>query len=96
MEPILTKTVTTVVNKQLVKIIGLVFDEPVVKTELAMIYTVIKIQDERGNTVHPDFSFAAMLDDEHLEKTINFLKDEMDSKPEQFFPHLKKDTNEPC
>ncbi len=91
MEPILSKTVTTVVNKQLVKIIGEVFDEPVKKTETAMIYTVIKIQDELGNTVHPDFSFAAMLDDEHLEKTINYLKDEMDNKPEQFFPQLKKE-----
>lgn len=91
MEPILSKTVTTVVNKQLVKIIGEVFDTPQKKTELAMIYTVIKIQDELGNTVHPDFSFAEMLDDEHLDKTVNYLKDEMDSKPEQFFPQLKKD-----
>jgi hypothetical protein len=91
MEPVLSTTATTVVNKRLVKIIGEVYDEPVKKTETAMLYTVIKIQDELGNTVHPDFSFAAMLDQEHLDKTVNYIKDEMDKNPEQFFPQLKKE-----
>jgi len=90
MEPVLSKTVTTTVNGQTIKIIGEVFENPVKKTETAMLYTVIKIQDELGNTVHPDFSFAAMLDEEHLDKTVNYLKDEMDKNHEQFFPQLKK------
>lgn len=91
MEPTLSKTAETTVNGQTVKIIGEVFDAPQKKTETAMIYTVIKIQDEIGNTVHPDFSFAAMLDEEHLTKTVEYLKTEMEKDPYQFFPHLKKE-----
>jgi len=91
MSIIISKTAkVTLSNGATVLIVGESHDTPQKKTETAMLYTVIKIQDELGNTVHPDFSFAAMLDEEHLTKTVEYLKKEMDTNPEQFFPQLKK------
>lgn len=90
MTPIITKTETTTVNGITVKIVGEVFDSPVKKTETAMCYTVVKIQTEHGQPLHPDFSFAAMLDEEHLTKTVNYLKEEIETKPEVYLPQFVK------
>lgn len=90
MKPILTKTETTTCDGNEVTLVGEVFDEPVKKSQNYLIYSHIKILNDRGEMFHPGFSFPAIMTEHELDSELAFYKKSMNENPKAYLKQIGK------
>ena len=86
MKPIITKTETLELNGQELTLLGEVFDAP--KKEWSSseydIHSRIHIQNNKGDHVHPGFSYPKQLSEDELQFELDFHKKNIVEKPKAY------------
>lgn len=84
MKPILTKTEKTICGGEELTLIGEVYDSPIKRSETYMVYSHIKILNDKGEPFHPGFSYITQLSEDELQFELDFHKRNIQEKPKAY------------
>jgi len=85
MKPILSKTETTSINGEEIKLVGEVYEKPL-KSSAAHgdVFSEINFLNWRGEKIHPGFSYITALSDEELDFELKHHARNIVEKPKAY------------
>jgi len=84
MKPVITLTEKVELNGEELTLIGEVFENAVKKSENYMVYSQIRILNDKGEPSHPGFSYPKQLSEDELQFELDFHKRNIQEKPKAY------------